>query len=405
MAVEAIDASARERVKASGAPIIDCDQHYYETADCLTRHMDPNVARHNFRWLESSGGGRRLIVKDRMLRMIIDPTFDQVAMPGSQLQMFKEGKGNDYAAAGQNVEPIRESYRNRDARIAVLEEQGVDSAWLFPTLGVVIESLIADDVPLTVETFRSFNRWVSEEWGFAYRDRLFGAAYITLADRDAAITELEWLMRNGCRIINVRSSPLQVVGGGRSPADPHYDPFWARVQEAGIVVAAHGGDSGGFAQAARWGEQRNPPTHLLTNFAYATHGFRDVFELIGSMVLHGLFERFPRLKVISVEQGSDWVPFLLQRLKHVRNRRDMYQLKGDPVEYFRNNVSISPFAEDDIVHLVQTIGADRVVFGSDFPHPEGTDEPIAFVDEIEALSTDDLRKIMGGNAAALLAAA
>jgi len=281
----------------------------------------------------------------------------------------------------------------------------VDSTWLFPTLGVVIETLIADDVPLAVETFRSFNRWVSEEWGFAYKNRLFGVAYITLADREAAIRELEWLLSQGCRIINLRSAPLEVVGGGRSPADPYYDPFWARVEEAGVVVACHGGDSGGFAQASRWGEMRNSPTHLLTNFAYATHGFRDIFELIGSMVLHGLFERFPRLKVISVEQGSDWVPFLLNRLEHVRNRNDIYQVKGDPLEYFKANVSISPFAEDDIVSLAKTIGADRVVFGSDFPHPEGTAEPLAFLDEIDTLPTDDLRKIMGGNAAALLGSA
>jgi hypothetical protein len=91
-------------------------------------------------------------------------------------------------------------------------------------------------------------------------------------------------------------------------------------------------------------------------------------------------------------------------LEHVRNRKDKYGVKKDPVETFHNNIYIAPFPEDDIVGLVKMIGADRVVLGSDFPHPEGVPEPLAIFDEVNALSTDDLYKIAGETARILMSA-
>lgn len=383
--------------------LFDCDQHYYEPADCLTRHMNPPIARHNFRWLDTPDGGRRLIVKDRLLRKIVDPTFGAVALPGAQVEMYKQGKGKDYAASAAETVPISPEYRDRDARLRLLDEQGVEHAWLFPTLGVVIEELIKDDIPLVVETFRSFNRWIDDDWGFHYKERIFAAGYITLVDRDAAIRELEWLLSRGCRVIHLRPSPIAMVGGdGRSPADPWFDPFWARVAEADVMVTSHGGDSGWFDASAAWGEMRNCPTHMITNFMSATHGFRDIFTMLGSMVLHGLFTRFPTLKVASVEQGSDWVGFLLQRLHHVRARPDRYGVTGDPVEMFLRNVYIAPYPEDDIPALSKLIGSDHVLFGSDFPHPEGTATPLGFLDELARMDLADVRRIAGENARGLM---
>jgi predicted TIM-barrel fold metal-dependent hydrolase len=129
-----------------------------------------------------------------------------------------------------------------------------------------------------------------------------------------------------------------------------------------------------------------------------------VFELTASMVLSGLFERFPRIRVASLEQGSDWAGFLLERLKHVRHRRDRFALKGDPVEYFLKHVFIAPFAEDDIRALADAIGVDQVLMGSDYPHPEGSTEPMTFLNELKGFSVPELRKICVTNTDALLRA-
>jgi predicted TIM-barrel fold metal-dependent hydrolase len=146
----------------------------------------------------------------------------------------------------------------------------------------------------------------------------------------------------------------------------------------------------------------NPPTHLISNFQVVTCSYRPIFDTLAALVLHGLFERFPRIRVVSVELGCHWVPFLLKSLGHVKRRRDWVGLKGDPIEYFRRHVWVEPFAEENVAALVDCIGADRVVIGSDFPHVEGTTEPAAFLEEIGTLSPGVLQRIMRENALELM---
>jgi predicted TIM-barrel fold metal-dependent hydrolase len=385
-----------------GTRLMDCDNHYYEPRDCFTRHMDPALARHNFRWMTNADGAGRLLVRDRMVRVLNEPTFDKVPRPGAVLQVFKDGNGADYAMGSSQRYPVEAAYQNRDARVARLDEQQVAKACLYPTLGNLVEELIKDDAPLTVATLRAFNRWLEEDWGFAYEDRLYAAALMTLADREAAIEELEWALKQGARVIHLRSAPVPTSNGPKSPADSYFDPFWARVNEAGVLVACHAGDNGCYSEAAKWGEPRNPNALMMANFTVATYSFRGVFELLASMTLSGLFERFPRLRVAALEQGSNWAPFLIERLKHVRKRRDRFRLKGDPVDYFLQHVYISPHPEEDIRRLADAIGADHVIMGSDYPHPEGTTEPMTLLNEVEGFSVPELRKLFVENTAGLL---
>jgi predicted TIM-barrel fold metal-dependent hydrolase len=253
-------------------------------------------------------------------------------------------------------------------------------------------------------SYRAFNRWLDEDWGFNHVDRIYAVPLFSLADVDAAVHELEWVLSRGARIIHLRPAPVPGLARGRSLADRAFDPFWARVNEAGIAVTFHAGDSGYFeSQSVDWGEMPNPPTHLISNFQVVTCSYRPIFDTLAALVLHGLFERFPRIRVVSVELGCHWVPFLLKSLGHVKRRRDWVGLKGDPIEYFRRHVWVEPFAEENVAALVDCIGADRVVIGSDFPHVEGTAEPAAFLEEIGTLSPGVLQRIMRENALELMA--
>ena len=102
----------------------------------------------------------------------------------------------------------------------------------------------------------SFNRWLDDDWGFAYRDRIFATPLINLTDVDRAIAELEWALGQGARAIAMRPGPAVQ---GRSPADTCYDPFWARVNEAGIPVCLHIAESGYNEMfSVIWGEEPNP---------------------------------------------------------------------------------------------------------------------------------------------------
>src|SRR5690606_38146640 len=114
-------------------------------------------------------------------------------------------------------EPIRPAYRDRDARLAAMDEQGLERCWMFPTLGMVYESLLRHDPVATTTTFRAFNRCVEEDWGFAYRDRIFAAPYLTLADPDWAVEEVEWALDHDARTLVMLPAAPNTVTGRRSP--------------------------------------------------------------------------------------------------------------------------------------------------------------------------------------------
>jgi hypothetical protein len=153
-----------------GFALFDCDNHYYEALDAFTRHMDPRLAKRAVAWAEIDGR-RRLLVAEKVNRFIPNPTFDPVSKPGVLEKFFRgdNPEGLDIRAAFGELEPIRPEYRDREARLLRMDEQGLEACLLFPTLGVGIEHALRHDAALTTATLRAFNRWLDEDWGFAHR--------------------------------------------------------------------------------------------------------------------------------------------------------------------------------------------------------------------------------------------
>jgi predicted TIM-barrel fold metal-dependent hydrolase len=395
--------TGRERLDRLGLDLVDADNHYYEAPDAFTRHL-PSELQTSFRWVTlDDGGKRRLVVNGRLQRGITNPTFDPISKPGALQEMFKHEGSFDYRKSGDDLEPLRVEYQDRDARLAAMDDQRVDKAWLFPTLAVAIEHLLYDDRALHTAALSAFNRWMDDDWGLNYRDRIYAIPCFTLHDVDWAVRELDWALERGARLVHLISGPVPGAAHGRSPADPAFDPFWARVDEAGVTVALHSCDSGYYKNySTEWGEMGDPPTHLISRFQMVTCMYRPVQDMIAAMVLHGLFARFPRVRVVSVENGGFWAGFLLKNLGKVRHRSDFGRTHEDPVELFRRHVYIEPFAEESASELAELIGTDHVVFGSDWPHPEGTVEPAAFFDDLAELSDEDVRRIGRQNALDLM---
>ena len=197
----------------------DADNHYYEATDAFTRHLDPKMARRAMQWAEIDGR-QRLLVAGTVNRFIPNPTFDPVARPGSLDEYFRgrNPDGKDMAALFGELEPIRPEYRDRDARLAVMDAQGIDGCFLFPTLGVGMEEALADDPEAAVAAFHAFNRWLDEDWGYDYRDRIFAAPMIPLVDVDAAVAELDEVLARGARIVCIKGGPAHTPTGLTSPA-------------------------------------------------------------------------------------------------------------------------------------------------------------------------------------------
>jgi predicted TIM-barrel fold metal-dependent hydrolase len=396
-------AQTHDRPRPIVEGLVDADNHYYEPADAFTRHLPRDLEkRRPFRWVRDERDRPRFVVDGRVFRRIVDPTFDPVARPGLLVEMFKNEGYTDYARTGDGLEPIRPEYRDRRARLEVMDQFGVDKIWLFPTLAVNIEQMIKNDAALTVGALRAFNRWLDEDWGFSHHERLYAVPLLSLIDVDAAIDELEWVLDRGARLIHLRACPIPGGNRGRSFCDPAFDRFWARVNEAGVTIAIHSADTGVMERCADWGDMADPPTHLTSRFQLVVRDGREIYEAVADMILHGLFERFPRLRVVSVEMGSHWCGYLLHNLEKVRRRGEAGRTCDDPVELFRHHVFVEPYPEENLAELLGVMTADRVVFGSDWPHPEGTETPAAYFDEVTGISDGDLALIMRENALSLL---
>jgi predicted TIM-barrel fold metal-dependent hydrolase len=349
-------------------------------------------------WAEV-GGRTRLLVGGKVNHFIPNPLFDPVAKPGCLHDYFagENPDGRDMRELFGELEPIRLEYRDRDARLAVMDEQGVEQTMMFPTLGVGMEQALVADTEACVAAFRAFNRWLDDDWGFAYHDRIYAAPYFTLVDVDAAVAELEWAIERGARVVNIRAAPVQTPMGPRSPADPMFDPFWARCAEAGLLLAAHASDTGYRVMADQW----EPPADVAIFRPMPLRALltakRDIMDFCAVLICHGLFERFPSLRVISVENGAGWVDWFKKNLKKVYGQNpDMFS--ENPLDVFDRHFWVTPFFEDDIEEIVATLAADRITFGSDWPHAEGNARPLDYADTVAPLAPEAQRKILRDNA-------
>jgi predicted TIM-barrel fold metal-dependent hydrolase len=377
----------------------DADNHYYEAVDAFTRHLDPKMASRTMQWAEINGR-QRLLVAGKVNRFIPNPTFDPVAKPGALDEYFRgrNPDSKDIASLFGDLEPIRPEYRNRDARLAVMDDQGIDGCFLFPTLGVGMEEALAGDPEAAVAAFHSFNLWLDEDWGYAYRDRIFAAPMIPLVDVGAAVVELETVLAKDARLVCIKGGPAHTPTGLTSPGDRRFDPFWARVNEAGVTVGIHSGDAGYGRHVNDWEPSGEFRAFNYSPLRIVLSSDRPPYETMAALVCQGVFERFPRVRVASIEAGSDWVLPLVKRLKKAYGQMPM-GFTADPVETLREHVWIAPYYEDDLLAVKDTMGIERILFGSDWPHAEGLAEPRTFADDLGAQGFDeaDIRQIMSMN--------
>jgi predicted TIM-barrel fold metal-dependent hydrolase len=380
----------------------DADHHFYEAEDAFTRHIEREFRQRAVQWVVV-GGKRRILAGGKLDHFIPNPTFDPVAQPGCLDEYFRgrNPEGKDIRGLFGQLEPIRPEYRDRDAKLASLDRQHLEGCFLFPTLGVGIEESLKGDPAACAAAFRAFNRWLDEDWGFAHAGRIFGAPYFTLVDVDDAVRQLDWALARGARLICMRAAPVPHPSGSKSPAHAIFDPFWARVNEAGISVAYHSGDSGYFKFADEWGVGG-----AFKAFEYdplrASLSASPVSDTLAALACHGLFTRFPRLRIATIESGSDWMAPLLKKLKKAYGQMP-FAFPRDPAEQIRRHVSVSPYYEDDLEALRDEIGAERVLFGSDWPHAEGLAVPTDFIHDLKGYDADEVRLVMRDNALRLLA--
>ncbi len=344
-------------------------------------------------------GKPRMVVDNKVFRFIPNPTFDPVAKPGVLDEYFRGKRaGDSIRDAFGDLEPINPAYREPEARLKLMDEQRLQGCFMFPTLGVGVEEALLHDPAALHDVFHAFNEWMHDDWTFNYQDRIYAAPYICLQDPERARQEVEWALDHGAHVVVMRSGPVRGPGFGRSPGDAVYDPMWARLAEAGILAAYHSGDAGYGRYADEWGSGGDFQAFRNDPFRTVTGGHRPIYDTIAALVCHGVFTRHPNLRVATIESGSDWVPLLLRALKKSYGQVPIAYDGNDPVQQVRDHVWVSPYYEDNLPQLRDELGANRMIFGSDYPHAEGLADPLAFVDDLPGFSDEDIRLVMRENA-------
>jgi predicted TIM-barrel fold metal-dependent hydrolase len=385
----------------------DADNHLYETRDALTKFL-PKEYDGIVKYIEWEGR-TKLAIRDQITDYIPNPTFGKVAVPGGAGFDVTKGGSGFAVATGFGREkmvamPGVDAFFDPEPRLELMKEMGIDRTLLWPTLASALEERMADDPDACCAVIHALNEWMHEHWTYVYSDAIFSTPIISLAaGNDVALAELEYVYERGARIFLIRVAPVPTWKGRRSFALEEFDPFWERVQELDVTVGMHSGDPGYYRYLNEWdgsGGEFSISRHakrMSPTFMMLSSEKDNLIDAMASMIGHGLMTRFPRLRFLPVEFSSRWIRPFYEKLQAAYERSPVL-FDEDPVEAFNRQVWVHAFHERDPKGLIDLgIPVDHIMFGSDFPHPEGMADPLAYSEIVADLPLDQQALIMGGS--------
>jgi predicted TIM-barrel fold metal-dependent hydrolase len=389
-------------------PTFDADNHLYETRDAFTKFLPP--AYEGVVKYVDIDGRTKLAIKDRISDFIPNPTFSKVAAPGaSGHDVTKGGGGFGTLTGGIRQKPVVmpgiEAFFDPEPRLQLMKEMGIDRTLLWPTLASALEERLASDPDAVMVVLHALNEWMHEHWSFVYADAIYSTPIISLAaGPDAAIAELELVAERGAKIFLIRVAPVPTWKGRKSFALPEFDPFWERVQELDLTVGMHSGDPGYHRYINEWEGLGDQEMSISRHARHASPAFMvlasekdNLVDAMASIIGHGLATRFPRLRFMPVEFSSRWIRPFYEKLRRTYDAVPVL-FDEDPVAVFNRNVWVHVFHEPDPKGLIDMgIPADHIMFGSDFPHPEGMADPLAYHEMVKDLPLEQQALVMGGS--------
>jgi predicted TIM-barrel fold metal-dependent hydrolase len=423
--------------------INDADNHFLEPEDMYERYIDPASRAKAVRWVRDERGRRVQLFGERPSKLgftretaaqseeeverlaataapaVADesaprPGDGGARSPGmflNRLNPYKNRSEEERRALIAHFQEQQVAWGDRDLRLRLMDEQGIHAALMFPGHVLSLEFEFGADVDAIHANARAYNRWIHTEVGYAHAGRMFLPPYLPLADPELAVEELERVIREGAPVVSIvaghahggRTNPR----GGRSVADPVYDPFWARIEEAGVRVATHVGPTDYAKYGADLSEDPDAVLRDFDGLQYALYwGDRPAMETVASTIMHGLFGRFPGVHLCLSEQGTVWLPYILRKLDHayLLGRQARFgRLAHRPSEIFREHFVVAPFPEENVQRVVAEVGIEPIVFGSDFPHGEGLAFPADYVEaQLRGLPEPQVLAIMRDNLARFL---
>ena len=376
--------------------IYDADTHMMERPDWIAEFSDSAIKPH----LQPFVGGKEEILKqvDAAIKSFKERASNQdISNKANKNFMSMEHKGWNGLGA----------FDSKERKLAN-DLLGFDAYILFPTSSFN-QVIAAKEQKILMGGIQALNRGLAT---FCKEDkRMFPTAYIPLGlGPDIAKKFVDEAISMDFSIILIDTVAPR---GQISFTHPDYNTFWATVQDADLSVTLHVGADGGYSPVPKsfYENKKKVPTHVegdAPNDALAYMAIQYNAELfLSAMIFDGVLERFPNLRIGVVELGASWIiswmKHLDQSYKAFRKFQDLSQLKLLPSEYVLRQIKVTPFAGEDIGWILNSGGEDLLMFASDYPHHEGTDDPIGrFERSMEGVNENQRSKFYTENFKSLL---
>jgi uncharacterized protein len=337
----------------NGFKVVDTDTHLMEPDYVFEKYIDERYKSQAPRMGKAPDSGRR--------------TFLVEGEP------FTREKGKYPMAAPAFLESVRKAMKrferaaktgfSAESRIEDMDEQGVDVQIIYPTAAGQMMGREFHDPQLLAACCRAYNDWSAD---FCSKDskRLRWAALLPMQDPDLAIEEAHRASKNGAVSFYVRPNPVR----GRTIFHQDYLPLWGAVEKIGIPISTHDSAS---ASVESFGDRMD--THVSGHIL--SHPFEAMAAMAG-LIWFGVFEKYPKLRVVQVEADGGWVPYWLQRMEQHWNysgNAEHEYLTRRPTEYFKSNFFVAFRGDEPTMKAaIELVGDDNFTWDTDYPHPDGT---------------------------------
>jgi predicted TIM-barrel fold metal-dependent hydrolase len=369
--------------------VVDCDTHFWQPLDVWQDHIDPA-------WREK--------VKEAHSR--IRPPFVAIntqggVKPGAPVAAgaTKESRLNDWSnfqAKNERAYLIRGG-DHPDARIEWMDEEGIDACIIYPTLAA--GHAYHPDIELSTQAARGLNRWAADFASYAPK-RLVPCFMLPWHDPERALAELDGALKLGMKVAFSAPTPSRRYRWSHRA----YDPLWKALQDNNVTMTFHDFTRMPGADSPLVAREAYSDNYMMMYLC--GHTVEPQVTLM-DLMLGGVFNRFPRLRMVFVEAHIAWLPGWLasmdqqwERTKSVQDVSDWPDTDMTPTELFRRQGAIVAFPDDNwLKQTIEHVSDDNILICSDYPHPQTRYQMVKeFASKYPALSAGTREKILGGNA-------
>ena len=364
--------------------VVDADGHILEPLDLWSRYMDPAFRDRAPRIVKDSETGKeRLVIEEHKTdaRINIGRTGAVGARQGvvePDAMAYKDGKPGGF---------------DPNARIPDMDADGIDAAFLYPSLGLFSGAI--HDPQLAAAVCRAYNRWLAD-YCSAYPDRLFGVAMLPMQDVDLAVAEMRFARKElGFKAAFIRPNPYHE---NKTINHPMYGPFWAAAEDLDMSVGFHEGASAGMPQVGVDRFAARGAQHIIT------HTMEMMLACL-AVIWGGVCEKHPKVRIGFLESGGGWIAPWLDRMDRHFDDQGFNDsgLKTRPSELFQRNcwISFEP-VEGSLKVLADYIGPNKIMWATDYPHADGffPGAPDMVRERINGTSPETQRGVLAGGALA-----